>query len=860
MHGHASDYPHRCLIYVIAVSSASAALVSFMIGKIKSFQRIEMTEKYRNWMMIGALLCSSAIALAHGDTDEPLFVASAGSDIGDCKDRSNPCQSISYALKRAGKGGQIRVSAGTYEIENAEDLFHIVSGTIDVFGGFLFENDFRPTLQHVSTLTNVPAQFRTQLERHGFQVIADSKGAERQINLRTEKLLALDTRLQSNMTAAPCTGGTVNGLNCDSVDLLSHMAFGDISDSPNAAADVWGFVDLNTKREYAIIGLDSGTAIIDISNAEIPVEVDFVPGQTATWRDIKVYQIFDQNEARWKAYAYVTTDGASDGLFVIDLSGLPHSVNRINYSSDFSSAHNVYATRTDFSTGISQTGDTPALIIAGSNIDSGQYRAYSLENPESPQYIGNANGAGYMHDASSMIVTDARKDTQCAAGGAYCEVLLDFNENEIEIWDITDIASPSLLSATTYANVAYVHSGWWSEDKQYLFVHDELDEQRFGLQTTLRVFSVADLTNPVEVGAWAGSTTAIDHNGFVRGNRYYMSNYSRGLTVLDISNPVTPVAVGNLDTYPFSDTSSFVGAWGAYPYFYSGNIAISDISSGFYLAEDHSRDVPQGSLSYVRTSYGVTEGDQATLEVSRNGGSTGIVAVDYEVLAATASTDDFTVLTGQLTWNSGDTTTKQINISAFNDGVSEPLEHLIVRLVAPTGGATLGNDSTSNLFISDPSAISTVQFFVSSIDVTEQGFATAVITARRDGSAIGAVSVDFDLVDASAESGVDYQGNVSGTFSWADGDAEPRNIEFAVVDDGSTENTEFFELELSNAVGATIGTNGTVRVNISDEAATPPPPPPRNKSGGGAITWIAIPLLLMPLVSRRRKISRRGVS
>lgn len=819
-----------------------------------------MSNEFRKLAVIVAALCMPGLVLAHGDNDEPLFVAAEGRDSGNCKDRSSPCQSIAYALKRAGKGGQIRVSAGSYEIADAEDLFHLVSGTIDVFGGFQLDNDFRPSLNHISTLTNVPVEFRNQMERRGFHVIADGKGAERQKRLQTEKLLTLNSQLQSSMTAAPCTGGTVNGLSCDSVDLLSHMAFEDVSASPNASADVWGFVDLNTKREYAIVGFDSGTAILDITNAEEPAEVAHVDGRTATWRDIKVYQFFDQGEARWKAYAYVTTDGASDGLFVIDLSGLPHSVRRVNYSSDFSSAHNVYATNTDFTTGISLTGETPTLIIAGSNIDNGRYRAYSLANPESPEFIGNANNAGYMHDASSMIVTDARKDTQCVNGGTHCEVLLDFNENEIEIWDITDITNPALLSATAYVNASYVHSGWWSEDKQYLYVHDELDEQRFGLQTTLRVFSVADLTNPVEIGNWSGSTSAIDHNGFVRGNRYYMSNYSRGLTILDISDPTSPMAVGNLDTYPFSDTSSFVGAWGAYPYFYSGNIAISDISSGFYLAEDHSRDVPQGSLSYARTSYGVTEGNQVTLEVMRNGGSTGNIAVDYEVLAATASSDDVAVTTGQLAWGPGDITAKSINISAVNDGVAEPLEHLIVRLVAPTGGATLGNDNTSNLFVSDPGAVSTVRFFVSSIEVDEQGFGVAVVTARRDGSAIGTVSVDYDLTNASAESGTDYQGTTSGTFSWDDGDAEPRNIEFVVVDDGSTEDSEFFELTLSNAVGASIGTTGTVRVNISDNNSTTPPPPPpvtpRNNNGGGAIAGITLPLLLILLLSRRRRISR----
>jgi choice-of-anchor B domain-containing protein len=145
-----------------------------------------------------------------------------------------------------------------------------------------------------------------------------------------------------------------------------------------------------------------------------------------------------------------------------------------------------------------------------------------------------------MHDAASMTVTDARKDTQCANASAseYCDVLFDFNESTLDIWDITDPGSPVRLSQTPYGNAGYSHSGWSSEDQQYVYLQDELDERDRGLSTTLRIFSISDLRSPTLAGIWTGPTRAIDHNGFVRGNRYYMSNYARGLTILDISNPV----------------------------------------------------------------------------------------------------------------------------------------------------------------------------------------------------------------------------------------------------------------------------------------------------------------------------------
>ena len=152
----------------------------------------------------------------------------------------------------------------------------------------------------------------------------------------TERLLALQSTLQSNtLTAAPCVGGTSGGLACNNAELLSHVSLTEVSAQPTGAMDVWGFVDLNTNREYAIVGYESGTGVFDISDPENPVEVGYVDGASAGWRDIKVHQFFNSTAGRWNAYAYVTTDLASDGLFVIDLTGLPHSVTRLAYNQRF---------------------------------------------------------------------------------------------------------------------------------------------------------------------------------------------------------------------------------------------------------------------------------------------------------------------------------------------------------------------------------------------------------------------------------------------------------------------------------------------------------------------------------------------
>ena len=62
-----------------------------------------------------------------------------------------------------------------------------------------------------------------------------------------------------------------------------------------------------------------------------------------------------------------------------------------------------------------------------------------------------------------------------------------------------------------------------------------------------------------------------------------MSNYERGLTVLDVTQPTAATDIGFFDTYPTSDDAHFNGAWGVYPFLPSGTLLVSDIQSGLFV-------------------------------------------------------------------------------------------------------------------------------------------------------------------------------------------------------------------------------------------------------------------------------------
>ncbi len=210
-----------------------------------------------------------------------------------------------------------------------------------------------------------------------------------------------------------------------------------------------------------------------------------------------------------------------------------------------------------------------------------------------------------------------------------------------------------------------------------------------------------------------------------------------------------------------------------YPFFPSGVIAITDGDSGLYLAQDQTRTVAQGSLSFLAESAALVEGQPAQIAVQRTSGTSGAVSVDVEIVAATADSGEALIAASTLSWVDGDSADKFIDISASNDGVGESLEHLFVRLINPVGGATLGNLNVSSVYLSDAGAAAEIRFAETSIEIAETGFATLVAVLQRTGSATGAVSVDYAQTAGDATEGTDFQGTTSGTINWADGDASP---------------------------------------------------------------------------------------
>jgi choice-of-anchor B domain-containing protein len=780
-------------------------------------------KKFFVFLSITGLLSISINAFGHSEHDKSRFVSPDGSDNSRCDNVLRPCKSISYAVSQANKGDKILISSGEFQVTSSEELFYLKSSLVPIYGGYNRFDHFQSQSpqSNVTTLTNVPYDMAEALRNNGFHIIADGKSFANDKQLKQK--LASYQQLSQSQKDESCIDGKADIFDCENIDLLAHLPLTEMSSKPSSGSDIWGHVDLNTGNEFAIMTINNGVAVFDVTDPSEPAEVGTISGVNSSWRDVKVYQYFNESINLWQAYAYSITEGNNGGVSIVDLNNLPHSISLVEKNNVVSTSHNIYISNVDYSLNIALPGQTPSLQVVGANTKGGAFQSYSLATPTTLNNVTTKNyGSGYTHDGASLAIDDQRSVNDCGLLSGSCTVFIDFNEKEMKLWNITDPNNATQLGTAEYNDVAksnqYVHSGWGTEDKQFVLLHDEFDENRGGLNTTVRIFSIENLTTPTQVGQWTGPTRAIDHNGFVRGNRYYMSNYERGLTVLDITDPANPSQVGFFDTYTPSNSANFNGAWGVYPFLPSGNILVSDINSGLYILKDNATTSSKGEFAFASNAITTEQGVTLSIDVERNGTEINeAVAVSYQIIQGSAkSSSDFVAENNTLNWAANDNATKTITIEINEDtSNSEFPESFFVRLYNPINGAVLGENSYTTVNIAGVVDTGSGTFSSNAITLSENTGEYSV-EVNRIGSTTGTLTFNYQLTENQASIGSDVEES-SGEISWADGENDPKQIILSIINDDEEEESETFTLNLSSVDNARIGTHGEITFTITDD-------------------------------------------
>jgi choice-of-anchor B domain-containing protein len=293
-------------------------------------------------------------------------------------------------------------------------------------------------------------------------------------------------------------------------------------------------------REYAVLGCETGTSIVNVTNPSAPYEVAFIPGLTSFWREMKQY----------RNWIYVSTEAAGGGVQIIRMTDPENPVLATTYAGSFNREHTV-------------TVDTTRalLILNGTRLNnsSAGMRILSLANPEAPAELGSYV-FDYVHD-SWMRGTRLH---------AFC-----INTGTIRIFDTSDPTFPDEQSSWNYPN-SKSHSGETSKDGRYLFVCDETN------YSTFKVFDIQDLFAHPMLWETTVNPLSIVHNVHVKQDTAFVSWYTEGVRLFDVADPTLPAEWGYYDTYP-GFSGGFHGVWEVAPFFPSGTFIASDIETGLYV-------------------------------------------------------------------------------------------------------------------------------------------------------------------------------------------------------------------------------------------------------------------------------------
>jgi choice-of-anchor B domain-containing protein len=379
-----------------------------------------------------------------------------------------------------------------------------------------------------------------------------------------------DNTNNNNSAIVQCINGMAGQYPCNGFDLVAHIPLNELGGTKGN--DSWGWTDPETGKEYVLMGIDTSLVFVDISNPEVPIVTGTLPTATESspWRDIKVYN----------NYAFIVSEAPRHGMQVFDLARLrnvnnpPETFSADARLTDFGSSHNIVINEdSGYAYVVGARDDSDVLVNDGGPI------FINIQNPTNPIVEGGYSENAYSHDA--QVVNYNGPDADYTGR----EIYIGSNANEVVIVDVTDKSNPTEIATIGYRNIGYTHQGWFTEDLRYFLLGDELDERDFGVNSRTVVFDFTDLDNPSFKMNYFGSSAAIDHNGYVNANTFYLANYTAGFREIDISgiSSENMTEVGYFDTFPENNNTEFNGVWNVYPYFESGNIIISDIQRGLFI-------------------------------------------------------------------------------------------------------------------------------------------------------------------------------------------------------------------------------------------------------------------------------------
>src|SRR5262245_18756386 len=253
----------------------------------------------------------------------------------------------------------------------------------------------------------------------------------------------------------------------------------------------WGYVH-GDGREYAIIGVGNsggfgpqGTAIYNVTDPASPHPVAFIPGPPSQWREMKSYR-------NWIYIVTEGTDPPNAGLQIVRMTDPEAPVLVGTYTTGFIRSHTV-----------SVDTSRALLICNGTRAPNGLaagMRILSLADPESPVELAVWPPQGVYTPGNPDTLY--HHDSVPIGDRLYCASIY---AGIMRVFDIADPAAPALIARWRYPG-GFSHNSWPDASCQVLYVTDEVNGQ------PLKIFDISNLAAPTLINTFTPNPTAIVHN------------------------------------------------------------------------------------------------------------------------------------------------------------------------------------------------------------------------------------------------------------------------------------------------------------------------------------------------------------
>lgn len=255
---------------------------------------------------------------------------------------------------------------------------------------------------------------------------------------------------------------------------------------------------------------------------------------------------------------------SSDGLVVVDLANDAGPQKVFQSRTFFSFAHNIYAEEDRhilWACGTSCGKDDEECVEYTPN---GGIIALNVTDPSDPKLLAIWDDV-YIHD---VVVQKL--------GKRYVLFAAAIENARVYRFDVTE-AETIGKTVSFWTTPAMAHNTWPTKEQDVIYVTHE----DFSMPVT--IWNIKDVSNVEYIGNFSVNIEqhTLPHNVFIRDTLIWMSYYSEGVVVYDISDPTDPKPFAHHDTSQF--INGFHGVWGIYPLSSNREAYASDIEAGLFI-------------------------------------------------------------------------------------------------------------------------------------------------------------------------------------------------------------------------------------------------------------------------------------